>query len=97
MMMMMMMMMIIIIITITTTATICVKRVSCHHGMARPRFADGGDGLPIWRAAAIVLNKQSRTADKRWPSNLGVGRRAKNTSPEKICLLRNVTKGLVLG
>jgi len=24
----------------------------CHHGMARPRVADGGDSLQIWRAVA---------------------------------------------
>jgi hypothetical protein len=24
----------------------------CHHGMARPRVADGGDGLQIWSVAA---------------------------------------------
>jgi hypothetical protein len=34
---------------------------SCHHGMAYPRVADGGDGLQIWRVAANVWNKQSRT------------------------------------
>jgi hypothetical protein len=27
-------------------------------------FIHGGDGLQIWRVAAIILNKQSRTADK---------------------------------
>jgi hypothetical protein len=28
----------------------------CHHGMARPRIADGGDGLQIiWSAAANML------------------------------------------
>jgi hypothetical protein len=37
----------------------------CHHGMTRPRVADGGDGLQIWRLAANIWNKQSRTADKR--------------------------------
>jgi hypothetical protein len=26
--------------------------------------ADGGDGLHIWRVAANILNKQSRTDDK---------------------------------
>jgi hypothetical protein len=36
---------------------------SCHDGMARPRDADGGDGLQIWKVAAIILNKQPRTAD----------------------------------
>ena len=28
---------------------------------------------PIWRVAANILNKQSRTADKGWSSSLGVG------------------------
>jgi hypothetical protein len=41
--------------------------------MARPQVADGGEGLQIWRVAANILNKQSRTADKGWPSSLGVG------------------------
>jgi hypothetical protein len=35
--------------------------------------ADGGDGLPIWRVAANILNKQSRAADKGWSSILEVG------------------------
>jgi hypothetical protein len=39
--------------------------------MARPQVADGGDGLRIWRVAANILNKQSRTADRGWPSRLG--------------------------
>jgi hypothetical protein len=34
--------------------------------MARPQVADGGDGLQTWRVAAIVLNKQSRTANREW-------------------------------
>jgi hypothetical protein len=29
---------------------------------------------PIWRVAANILNKQSRTADKVWSCKLGVGR-----------------------
>ena len=29
---------------------------------------------PMWRVAANILNKQSRTADKGWSSSLGVGR-----------------------
>jgi len=44
--------------------------------MERPRVADGGDGLQIWRVAANILNKQSRTAEKSWSSSLGVGRGA---------------------
>jgi hypothetical protein len=35
----------------------------------------------VWRVAANILNKQSRTADKGWPSSLGVGRGANNSSP----------------
>jgi hypothetical protein len=59
----------------------------CHHGMARPRVADRGDGLQIWRVAANMLNKQSRTADKGWSSSLEVGRGADNPHRKKIKLL----------
>jgi hypothetical protein len=38
-----------------------------------PFFVDGGEGLQIWRVAANILNKQSWTACKGWPSSLGVG------------------------
>jgi hypothetical protein len=31
--------------------------VPCHHGMARPQVADGGDGLQIWEVAANILKK----------------------------------------
>jgi hypothetical protein len=39
------------------------------------------NGLRIWRVAANTLNKQSRTADKGWPSSLEVGRGANKSSP----------------
>jgi hypothetical protein len=55
-----------------------VKWVPCHHGMARPQVADGGDGRQIWRVAANILNKQSRTADREWSSSLWVRRGANN-------------------
>jgi len=42
--------------------------------MARPRVADGGDGLQIWRVAANVLHTLSRTANEGRSSSLGVGR-----------------------
>jgi hypothetical protein len=58
-----------------------VRWVPRHHGMARPQVADGGDDLQIWRVAANILNKQSRTADKGWSSSLGVGHKPKNSSP----------------
>jgi hypothetical protein len=51
-----------------------------HHGMARPRVADGGDSLKIWSVAANILNKHLRTVDKGWSSSLGVEWRA-NISP----------------
>jgi hypothetical protein len=53
-----------------------VRWVPCHHGMARPQGAIGGNGLQIWRVAESILNKQSQTAD-----SLGVGRGANNSSP----------------
>jgi hypothetical protein len=55
--------------------------VPCHHGMSHPAVANGGDGLQVWRVAANILNKQSRTSDKGWSSSLGVGHEAKNSSP----------------
>jgi hypothetical protein len=65
--------------------------------MARPQVADGGDGHQIWRVAANILNKQSRTANRGWSSGLGVGRGTNNSLPYKISLLPNVTKGLGSG
>jgi hypothetical protein len=49
--------------------------VPCHHGVARPRVADGGDGLQTWRVATNIWNKQSRTTYKGWPSSLAIRRR----------------------
>jgi hypothetical protein len=58
-----------------------VKWVHCYHGMARPRVADRGDGLQVWRVAANILNKKSRTADSGWSSSLGDGQGANNPPP----------------
>jgi hypothetical protein len=55
----------------------------CHHGIARPRVADGGDGLHICGVATNIPNNQSRTDDKGWSSSLGIGRGATNPSPQK--------------
>jgi hypothetical protein len=30
--------------------------VPCHHGMAHPKVADGGDALQFWRVAVNILN-----------------------------------------
>jgi hypothetical protein len=74
-----------------------VKWVACHHGMARPRVADGGEGLQVWRVAANILNKQSRTADKGWSSSLGIGRGLTTPHRKTRNTLRNVTKGIGIG
>jgi hypothetical protein len=50
-----------------------VKWVLCHHSMVWPQVVDGGDGLQIWRIAVNILNKQSWTAERGWPSSFGVG------------------------
>jgi hypothetical protein len=60
-----------------------VRWVPCQHCMVRPQVADGGNALQVWG-----------TADKGWSSSLGVGRGANNSKPEKISLLRNITRSL---
>jgi hypothetical protein len=65
--------------------------------MARPQVEDGGDALQIRRVVANILNKQSRIADNGSFCSFEVGRGHTNSSPLKINLLRNVTKGLGLG
>jgi hypothetical protein len=35
-----------------------VKWIPCHHGMARPQFANRGDALQMRRVAVDILNKQ---------------------------------------
>jgi hypothetical protein len=57
--------------------------------MARTQVADRGDGLQIWSVAANILNKQSLTADRGWPSSLGVVQRANNPHRKTQFLLRN--------
>jgi len=42
---------------------------------------------PIWRAAANILNKQSRSGDKVWSSNIGVERGANNSLSQKFSLV----------
>jgi len=52
-----------------------------HDDMAHHQVAGGRKGLRIWRVAANILNKQSRTADNGWSSSLGVAQWANNSSP----------------
>jgi hypothetical protein len=56
-----------------------VRWLAYHLGSARPKVADKGYSLQIWRVAANILNKRLRTADKVWSSSLGVGRGANNS------------------
>jgi hypothetical protein len=90
----------------TRNALICQKAIShlcrivpCHHGMARSQVADRVDSLQIWKVAANISNKQSRTADRGWTYNLGVGRGANNPhrkTPNLLCnVLRRIAGGLL--
>jgi len=55
--------------------------------MVHPGEADGGYDLQLWTAAAKILDKQSRTVDKRLSSSMGVGRRANKLVTLEINLL----------
>jgi hypothetical protein len=50
-----------------------VKWVPHHHSMLHSQFADGGEGLQIWRVAANIWNKQLWRDDKGRSSNWGLG------------------------
>jgi hypothetical protein len=39
------------------------------------------NGLQMWRVAANIPNKQSRTVDERWSSSLGVSWGDNNSPP----------------
>jgi hypothetical protein len=51
------------------TAHVDIKIIlfSCHHNMARPQVADGGDDLPLWRVAPNVSKNNFLTADMGCP------------------------------
>jgi hypothetical protein len=68
--------------------------VHCHKRMARRRVADRGDGLQIWRVAANILNKKSRTADSGWSCSFGVGRGLTTPHSKTQWFLRNTTHSL---
>jgi hypothetical protein len=52
------------------------------------------NGLQLWRLAADILNKQSWTDNKGWPSSLGVGRGVNNPSPRSTHLRLGLPSGL---
>ena len=56
------------------------KWVPVNHGVIVLRFQMEKRPL-VWRVAANILNKRSRTLDKGWPSSIEVGRGANNYSP----------------
>jgi hypothetical protein len=74
--------------------------VPCYKGRTRLRVSDGEDGPEIWEVAAKMLNKQSQTAEKSGPLDLGLGRGL--TTPhrkETLCyemLCRNLIKSVIL-
>jgi hypothetical protein len=59
--------------------------------MARPRAADGGEGLQIWRVAENTLNKQSRAGTRGGLPAWGLGGGPK-IPHSKRSLLRNGTQ-----
>jgi hypothetical protein len=60
--------------------------------MAHPQFADGVNGLQLWRVAANKFSKQPQTADKECASSLEVGCGSNNLSPLKKSLLQKFTE-----
>ena len=53
-----------------------------YHGMGRSLVAVRGDSLQIWRVAVTsIMNKQSRTDNKRWSSSFGIKQWGKHPSP----------------
>jgi hypothetical protein len=70
-----------------------VRWLPCHHGMARPQVAVGGDAHQIRKVAANILYNLSRTADRDDPPvwRLGVGI---TTPRRKKALLRKITSSL---
>jgi hypothetical protein len=56
--------------------------------MGRTQFEGGEDGLEIQRLDANILNEQSWTDHRGWPSSFGVGRRANNPHRKTSNLLR---------
>jgi hypothetical protein len=53
--------------------------------MACAQFADGGNGLKIWRVAVNILNEQLQRDDKEWFPSLGVGCETNNSSLKEVC------------
>ena len=50
-----------------------IRSVSLSKQHRESSICEWRNGLQVWRVAANILNKQSRTADKGWLSKFGVG------------------------
>lgn len=65
----------------------------CYHSMAHSPVVGGGNDLQMWRVSADILNKQSRTTDKGWSSNLRDKRKLTTLHCENR-LMQNVAQGI---
>jgi hypothetical protein len=72
------------------------KGNSLHRGVAGSQDGDRGDGLLMWRVAANILRKQSRTGEKGQSSSLVFGLGAVNPYLN-TSISWSVTQGLGLG
>ena len=52
-----------------------------HAPLLSPLRSGEGERFQIWVVDPNILNMQSRIADKRWSSSLGVGREANDSLP----------------
>jgi hypothetical protein len=64
--------------------------------MAGPQVADGEDGRKIWRVAANILNKQSRRADRGWPSSCEVERGANDPQRKNLICYKMFYRASIL-
>jgi len=70
---------------------------ACHHSMACSWVADGRGSFHILMVFANVLNKQSQTTNKGWPSSFGVRWGVTTPNHIRISTLWNVTHHLRIG
>jgi hypothetical protein len=75
----------------------CIAMISGSQSSKHAASSGCGGRNGLQRVAANILNTQSRTADKGWPSSLGVRRGANNSSPLNLVLLRSMNTSLGTG
>jgi hypothetical protein len=64
----------------------------CHHSRARPRVADGWDGLQQWREAGNIMNRQPWKTTMGGPSAWGLGVGLTTLNRKKQTYDENLTK-----